>query len=102
MPLTPNTQNTGCNVGIVTAVIALVAVGGVVSFLVAGGEGDFLPGFLIPLIVIFVVIPIVGRALKNAKKAAQGGGPSSTPQPASSPLSSPTSHRPDRYSLHTG
>ncbi|HUT99548.1 MAG TPA: hypothetical protein VM054_10815 [bacterium] len=99
--MTPN-QNTGCNVGIVTAVIVLVAVGGVVAFLVSGGEGDFLPGFIIPLILIFVVVPIIGRAVKNAKGAAQGGGSSSSSQPASSPLSSQTSHRPYRYGLDTG
>jgi len=101
MPLTPNTQNAGCNVGIVTAVIVLVAVGGVVSFLVSGGDGEMLPGFLIPLIVIFVVIPIIGRAVKNAKKAAQGGGSTTGSQPASSPVSS-SSHRPYRYNLDTG
>ncbi len=101
MPLTPNTQNTGCNIGIVTGVLVLVAVGGVVSFLVAGGDGDFLPGFLIPLILIFVVVPIITRAAKNARKAAQGGGSSSGSRPASSPVSS-SSHRPYRYNLETG
>jgi len=101
MPLTPN-QNTGCNTGIITAVSVLVVVGGLVSFLVAGGEGDFLPGFIVPLILIFVVVPIISRAVKNAKKAAQGGGSSSSSQSVSSPLASPTSHRPYRYSLDTG
>jgi hypothetical protein len=102
MPLTPNTQNTGCNIGIVSGVLVLVAVGGVVSFLVAGGDGDFLPGFLIPLILISVVVPIIARAAKNARKAAQGGGSSSSSsQSASSPVSS-SSHRPYRYNLETG
>jgi hypothetical protein len=79
-----------------------VAVGGVVSFLVAGGDGEFLPGFLIPLILIIVVVPIISRAARNARKAAQGGGSSSSSQPASSPVSSSSSHRPYRYNLETG
>jgi len=95
-------QNPGCNVGIVTSILVLVAVGGVVSFLVAGGEGEMLPGFLIPLILIFVIVPIISRAAKNARKAAQGGGSSSSgSRPASSPVSS-SSHRPYRYNLETG
>ncbi|MCX7022861.1 MAG: hypothetical protein NTW26_11450 [bacterium] len=102
MTLTPNNQKTGCNAGIITAVLVLVAVGGVVSFLASGGEGDFLPGFLIPIILIFVVIPIIGRAVKNAKGAAQGGGSSSSSQPAGSTPSSTSSNRPYRYSLDTG
>jgi rubrerythrin len=98
--MTPN-QNTGCNAGLITAVFVLVAVGGVVSFLVSGGEGDFLPGLLIPIILIFVVVPIVSRAVKNAKKTAQGGGSTTASRPASSP-SSTGSNRPYRYSLDTG
>jgi rubrerythrin len=101
MPLTPQ-QNPGCNVGIVTAVIVLVAVGGVVSFLVSGGDEEFLPGFIIPLVLIFVVVPIIGRAVKNARRAAQGGGSSTASRPAASTPSAPSAHRPYRYDPATG
>ncbi|MCK4593808.1 hypothetical protein KAU45_04850 [bacterium] len=103
MPITPNQQNPGCNTGIITAVITLVVFGGVVAFLVSDGDADYFPGFLVPLIFIFVVIPLISRAVKKARNAAKGGSsatPGARPVSATHPPSG--THRPYRYRPDTG
>ncbi len=103
MPITPNQQNPGCNTGIITAVISLVVIGGVAAFLVSDGDFDYFPGFLVPLIFIFVVLPLISRMVKKARNAAKGG-TSETPgaRPVSTTHPPSGTHRPYRYRPDTG
>ncbi len=103
MPTTPNQQNPGCNTGIITAAISLVVVGGVVAFLVSDGDLDYFPGFLVPLIFIFVVIPLIRRAVKKARNAAKGGSSTTTAaRPVSTTHPPSGTHRPYRYRPDSG
>lgn len=103
MPITPSQRNPGCNTGIITAAIALVVVGGVVAFLVSGGDLDYFPGFLVPMIFIFVVIPLISRAVKKARNAAKGGSSATTAaRPVSTTHPSTGANRPYRYRPDSG
>jgi len=96
---TPN-QNPGCNVAVLVSTVVLVAVGGLVAFLVSKGDGEFLPALIVPLIFFFIVIPIIIRAVRKGQEAvkkssSQSSRPASTAPPTST-------HRPYRYDLDTG
>jgi rubrerythrin len=102
MPITPG-QSPGCSTGIITAVVSVMVIGGVVAFLVSGGDVGYFPGFLIPLIIIFIVLPVIGRAVRNARRAReQGSSASASSPPVSTTHPLTGAHRPYRYRPDTG